>query len=267
MEGTRILENKMQVFSSEQFGNVRAIMRDGEPWFVAADICKALEIGNPSQVLVRLEDDEKMNTLISNEGNQRGNPNMTVVNESGLYALIFGSRKPEAKVFKRWVTHEVLPTIRKTGGYVQAGREEEFIERYFPAFSDETKLIMVKDLRTQVLALKADNAKQQAQLAEQQPKVEFADHVADSKTLLTVSAFAKIVQNEDIKLGRNKLMAWLRDSGYLRANNEPYQQYIKQGLFRVREVYVNGIFYPVTFITGKGQLYLVEKLRAEFCAA
>ena len=261
------MENKMQVFSSEQFGNVRVVERDGEPWFVAADVCKALEIGNPSQVLVRLEDDEKMNTLISNEGNQRGNPNMTVVNESGLYALIFGSRKPEAKVFKRWVTHEVLPTIRKTGGYVQAGREEEFIERYFPAFSDETKLTMVKDLRTQVLALKADNAKQQAQLAEQQPKVEFADHVADSKTLLTVSAFAKIVQNEDIKLGRNKLMAWLRDSGYLRANNEPYQQYIKQGLFRVREVYVNGIFYPVTFITGKGQLYLVEKLRAEFCAA
>ena len=76
------MENKMQVFSSEQFGNIRAIMRDGEPWFVAADVCKALEIGNPSQVLVRLEDDEKMNTLISNEGNQRGNPNMTVVNST-----------------------------------------------------------------------------------------------------------------------------------------------------------------------------------------
>ena len=105
------MENKVQVFSSEQFGNVRAIMRDGEPWFVAADVCKALEIGNPSQVLVRLEDDEKMNTLISNEGNQRGNPNMTVVNESGLYALIFGSRKPEAKVFKRWVTSEILPYV------------------------------------------------------------------------------------------------------------------------------------------------------------
>jgi prophage antirepressor-like protein len=108
--------NKAQVFSSQQFGNVRAIMRDGEPWFVAADVCKALEIGNPSQVLVRLEDDEKMNTLISNEGNQRGNPNMTVVNESGLYALIFGSRKPEAKVFKRWVTSDILPSIRRTGG-------------------------------------------------------------------------------------------------------------------------------------------------------
>ena len=90
---------------------MRVVERDGEPWFVAADVCKALEIGNPSQVLVRLEDDEKMNTLISNEGNQRGNPNMTVVNESGLYALIFGSRKPEAKVFKCWVTSEILPYV------------------------------------------------------------------------------------------------------------------------------------------------------------
>ena len=105
------MENKMQVFSSQQFGNVRVVERDGEPWFVAADICKALEIGNPSQVLVRLEDDEKMNTLISNEGNQRGNPNMTVVNESGLYTLILSSRKPEAKVFKRWVTSEILPYV------------------------------------------------------------------------------------------------------------------------------------------------------------
>ena len=105
------MENKMQVFSSQQFGNVRVVERDGEPWFVAADVCKALEIGNPSQVLVRLEDDEKMNTLISNEGNQRGNPNMTVVNESGLYTLILSSRKPEAKVFKRWVTSEILPYV------------------------------------------------------------------------------------------------------------------------------------------------------------
>ena len=105
------MEDKMQVFSSQQFGNVRVVERDGEPWFVAADVCKALEIGNPSQVLVRLEDDEKMNTLISNEGNQRGNPNMTVVNEPGLYTLILSSRKPEAKVFKRWVTSEILPYV------------------------------------------------------------------------------------------------------------------------------------------------------------
>ena len=90
---------------------MRVVERDGEPWFVAADVCKALDVGNPSQAIARLEDDEKMNTLISNEGNQRGNPNMTVVNESGLYTLILSSRKPEAKVFKRWVTSEILPYV------------------------------------------------------------------------------------------------------------------------------------------------------------
>ena len=86
-------------------------MRDDKPWFVAADVCKALEIGSPSQAIARLEDDEKMNTLISNEGNKRGSPNMTVVNEPGLYTLILSSRKPEAKVFKRWVTSEILPYV------------------------------------------------------------------------------------------------------------------------------------------------------------
>ncbi len=133
----------MQVFTSEQFGNVRAIIRDGEPWFVAADVCKALEIGNPSQAISRLEDDEKMNTLISNEGNQRGNPNMTVVNESGLYALIFGSRKPEAKVFKRWVTHEVIPSVHKHDAYLtsevleQAIANPDFMIGLFTALKSE----------------------------------------------------------------------------------------------------------------------------------
>ena len=254
----------MQVFSSEQFGNVRVVERDGEPWFVAADVCKALEIGNPSQALVRLEDDEKFTTLISNEGAASGTSSMAFVNEPGLYSLVLGSRKPEAKVFKRWVTSDILPSIRRTGGYV--ANEDMFLNTYLPHADEPTRAMFHAQLQV-IRSMDATIARQQAQLAEQQPKVEFADHVADSKTLLTVSAFAKIVQNENIKLGRNKLMAWLRDRGYLRANNEPYQQYIKQGLFQAREVYVNGMVHPVTFITGKGQLYLVEKLRAEFCAA
>ena len=88
---------------------MRVVDRDGEPWFVAADVCKALEIGNPSQAIARLEDDEKMNTLISNEGAASGTSSMAFVNEPGLYSLVLGSRKPEAKVFKRWVTSEILP--------------------------------------------------------------------------------------------------------------------------------------------------------------
>ena len=90
---------------------MHVIERDGEPWFVAADVCKALEIGNPSQAIARLEDDEKMNTLISNEGAASGTSSMAFVNEPGLYSLVLGSRRPEAKVFKRWVTSEILPYV------------------------------------------------------------------------------------------------------------------------------------------------------------
>ena len=113
-----VMDNKIEVFKNEQFGEIRTTLIENEPWFVAVDVCRALEIGNSSQAISRLDADEKMNTLISNEGKKRGNPNMTVVNEPGLYTLILRSRKPEAKAFKRWITHEVIPTIRKTGGYM-----------------------------------------------------------------------------------------------------------------------------------------------------
>ena len=107
--------NELMIFENEQFGNIRAIEKEGQPWFVAADVCRALELGNPTQALARLDEDEK--ALISIEGLSRGNDKGNIVNEPGLYALILGSRKPEAKAFKRWITHEVLPSIRKGGSY------------------------------------------------------------------------------------------------------------------------------------------------------
>ena len=107
--------NELMIFENEQFGNIRAIEKEGQPWFVAADVCRALELGNPTQALARLDEDEK--ALISIEGLSRGNEKGNIVNEPGLYALILGSRKPEAKAFKRWITHEVLPSIRKHGNY------------------------------------------------------------------------------------------------------------------------------------------------------
>lgn len=109
--------SNIQIFQNSNFGTVRVIEKDGEPWFVAADVCKALEIGNPSQALTRLDEDEKFTTLISNEGAASGMSNAAFINEPGLYSLVLGSRKPEAKAFKRWITHEVIPTIRKTGLY------------------------------------------------------------------------------------------------------------------------------------------------------
>ena len=109
-----------KIFEHPEFGKVRTVMIDGEPWFAAADVCNALDIRNPSQAISRLDEDEKIITLISNEGNQRGNPNVAVVNEPGLYTLILGSRKPEAKSFKRWITHEVLPILRNATGLCAA---------------------------------------------------------------------------------------------------------------------------------------------------
>ncbi len=127
--------NELQKVFNYQDQQVRTVVKDGEPWFVAKDVCDVLEIGNPSQALSRLDEDEK-NTVILNEG--IGNPNKTIVNEPGLYSLILGSRKPEAKQFKRWVTHEVIPTIRKTGGYV--ANDDLFIQTYLPFADDQTKL-------------------------------------------------------------------------------------------------------------------------------
>ena len=108
------MENQIQVFNNEQFGEVRTVLQDGEPWFMVADVCKALEIGNPADVMRRLDADER--TLVSIEGASNGLP-VNAVNEPGLYTLVLSSHKPEAKAFKRWITHEVIPSIRKHGLY------------------------------------------------------------------------------------------------------------------------------------------------------
>lgn len=115
--------------------------------------------------------------------------------------------------------------------------------------------------------LRSNNAQLLAENAVMKPKAEFADRVANTDGLLSMSNFAKVIQDEHINMGRNKLFEWLRSRGYLRGNNEPYQQYVNQGLFRVRETVHNGGLRTQTYVTGKGQLYLVEKLKAEFCAA
>lgn len=122
--------NELQIFNNPEFGEIRVIDIDGEPWFVAADVCRALDIGNPSQAITRLDNDEV--SLILNEGGHE----LNIVNEPGLYSLVLGSRKPEAKAFKRWITHEVLPAIRKTGSYSM------------PNMSDELKAIFMLDSRT-----------------------------------------------------------------------------------------------------------------------
>lgn len=134
--------NELQIFKSNRFGEIRTTVQNGEPWFVAADVCKALDIENNRKATNRLDDDERSDVTLSDGSQQR---HMTAVNEAGLYSLVLGSRKPEAKAFKRWITHEVLPTIRKTGGYVNSA--EAFIEHYLPNADESTRTMFRSQLK------------------------------------------------------------------------------------------------------------------------
>lgn len=185
-------ENRMQVFNNDQFGSVRTVVKDGEPWFVAADVCKALEIGNPTDVMRRLDDDER--TLVSIEGASNTLP-VNVINEPGLYAVVLGSRKPEAKAFKRWITHEVIPIIRKTGGYV--ANDDLFVETYFGDADESMKsafrvtLERVRRLNEEKKALNETVAVQSQQIAEMRPKVTYYDVILNSPDAITMSVIAK----------------------------------------------------------------------------
>lgn len=204
-------------FNSNQ---VRAVIIDCDPWFVLSDVCAILEIGNPSDAARRLDDDEVTLDII--EGSHRPT---NIISESGLYSLVLTSRKPEAKQFKKWVTSEVLPSIRKNGGYI-AGQEN----------TDDPELIMARALQVaqNVIERKTKElAQAKARLAEQQPKVEFFDQVAGSKDAIDLGRAAKALNIQG--MGRNNLFEFLRKEKILQSNNLPYQQYIDAGHFRVIE--------------------------------
>lgn len=245
--------NAVEVFNNEEFGSVRTTMINGEPWFVAVDVCKALEID--ATATRRLDEDEK-NTLRLTQGTS-GNPNVTVVNEYGLYSLILGSRKPEAKTFKRWITHDVIPTIRKTGSYLTG--EDAAALKIIRAGDTLERSVAIAEYRDVV------TAPYKQQIEEQKPKVEFADHVSASENSVDMGEFAKIVQKNGIKLGRNNLFSKLRELKILMDGNLPYQQYMNAGWFEVVESTYerSGTLYvsTKTLVTGKGQIALVRTLR------
>lgn len=246
--------NNMQVFENERFGNVRVTTVDNEPWFVAADVCKALEI-EPTATR-RLDDDEK-NTLRLTQGTS-GNPNVTIVNESGLYSLVLGSRKPEAKAFKRWVTHDVIPAIRKHGVYMTPDALEK-------ALLSPDYLLKV------VTALKNETDKRKAleqQVERDKPKVILADAITESDDSVLVKTLATILKQNGYDIGQNRLFEQLRNEGFLvsRAGNSrnlPTQKSMDMGLFEVREsVIYSGRDTKVVqtpYVTGKGQIYFVNK--------
>lgn len=251
--------NELQIFKNNEFGEIRTVTKNNEPWFVAIDVCNALELSNPTVVVGRLDEDERTKFNLGRQG-------MTnIVSEYGLYNLILASRKKEAKKFKRWITHEVIPTIRKHGAYMSS----EVIEK---TLSDPDYLIR---LATNLKEEKAKRALAEAQIERDKPKVLFADTVSSSNKSCLVGELAKLISQEAIrrgeinkKIGQNNLFAWMRSSGYLcksgERKNQPLQQYVEQGLFELKKgsyVDSNGsnITTTTTKVTGKGQIYFVNK--------
>lgn len=241
--------NELQIFNNAMFGNVRIILQDNEPWFVAKDICDCLEINNSRQALSRLDDDEK-NSVILNDGTA-GNPEKSIVNEYGLYSLVLSSRKPEAKEFKRWITHEVLPAIRKTGSYSMA--IPQTLPEALRAYADEVE----QHNRTKAL------------VEAQRPKVLFADAVSTSDTDILIGDLAKLLNQNGHNIGQNRLFERLRKEGYLisrkgNSYNTPTQKAMELGLFRIKETAITHSDGRTTInktpkVTGKGQLYFINR--------
>lgn len=239
----------IQVFNNEQFGNVRAMSLNDEPWFVAKDVCDVLGIktNHLREDGRGLDDDEVMNLPNWEVGGKAP----LIVSEAGFYKLVMRSRKPEAKAFQRWVTHEVLPAIRRTGGYMVAKQDET------------PEQIMARA----VLVAQDTIERQKREIAELKPKALFADAVAASDGTCLVGELAKMLKQNGVNIWQNRLFSWLRENGYLGKTgsnrNVPTQRAMEQGLFRIKETAVTHSDGHVTInrtpkVTDKGQRYFIE---------
>lgn len=201
------MENKIQVFTNEKFGKVRTLMINNEPWFVGKDVAVALGYKDTSDALKKhVDTEDKLTRRFADSGQSR---EMYIINESGVYSLILSSKLPTAKKFKRWVTSEVLPSIRKTGGYVM------------PKTFSEALMAYAKEVEARE-RLELENT-------EMRPKAEFYDDVTGSEDTIDIGEVAKVLH---MGIGRNKLFQFLRDKKVLAPNNAPYQRFIDAGYFR-----------------------------------
>ena len=239
--------NDLQLFNNPEFGAVRAVEVDGEPWFVGKDVAQALGYSNPRKALAdHVDAEDKGVTKCDTPG---GEQDITTINESGLYSLVLSSKLPGAKKFKRWVTAEVLPTIRKTGGYQ--------LPKDYPS-----ALRALADATEKLLAVETENEANR-------PKVLFADAVSTAKTSILVGELAKLLKQNGVDIGQNRLFGRLRENGFLiRRNgtdfNMPTQKSMDLGLFEIKETVVSHADGHTSVnktpkVTGKGQQYFVQR--------
>lgn len=246
------MTNELQTFTYKN-NAVRTIEKNGEPWFVLKDVCEILGLGTPARVAERLDKDEVSLTHITDSIGRK--QETTVVNESGLYNVIIRSDKPEAKPFRKWITAEVLPSIRKTGAYMTPETIEKVLMNPDTIISLATQL---KELQTKV--------------EQDKPKVLFADAVAASQTSILIGDLAKLIRQNGVEVGQNRLFQWLRDNGYLCSAGERYnlptQKSMELQLFEVKETTISNPDGSIritrtTKVTGKGQAYFVNKFLAK----
>lgn len=241
------MDNKLMTFESAAFGKIRTLTIDGEPWFVAADVCRALEIGNPSMAVERLDEDEKgISTIDTLGGKQR----MTIINEPGLYSLVLSSRKPEAKAFRRWITHEVIPTIRKYGGYMTKSLLEQVLEN--PN--------LIYEFARRMLAEQQKNERLRQELERTKPKADYYDAFIHPESCTNIRATAK-----ELKVPEKMFTAFLIRKRYLyRAPSGslmPYAKAADDGLFFVKDyIAVNGHQGVYTLVTPKGKALFLSML-------
>ena len=254
----------LEIFKNSGF-ELRGGLINGEPYFVLADICKALDLSNPTMVSKNIKKDD-LNTIEVIDSIGR-NQKAIAINENGLYKVIFQSRKEEALQFQEWVTSEVLPSIRKNGMYATAPTLENMINN--PDFAIELLSNLKKERELKELAQK-ENVLLTAKIQEDKPLTDFGRAISQSKASVSVGAFAKTIEKElpNIKFGRNKCFEWLRDNGFLMSQesnrNQPYQRWVEQGIFEVVQgLRQNSTYQKIditTLITGKGQEYLFNKI-------
>lgn len=244
--------NEIKIFDNPEFGKVRTMEINGEPYLVGKDVAEILGYSNPRDALSKHVDDEDKATVAIHDGSQ--NRNLTTINESGLYSLILSSKLPKAKEFKRWVTSEVLPSIRKHGAYAvdELLNDPEFAIKTFTALKEERE--RSKRLSEQIEADK--------------PKVIFADSVSAAKSSILIGDLAKILKQNGVNIGQNRLFEWFRQNGFLiksgSSKNMPTQKAAEMGLFEVKVSTVNNPDGSIretktTKVTGKGQVYFVNR--------
>ena len=239
------MEN-IQVFNNNEFGDIRTVTINNEPWFVGKDVAEALGYAEPRSAVSKKVDNTDRG--VAEMETPSGKQNMTIINESGLYSLVLSSKLESAKRFKHWVTSEVLPTLRKTGSYgMPQGKELLAL-----AVIEAQKTIEEKN----------------KEIERMRPKEVFADAVASSKDSILIGELAKLICQNGYSIGQNRLFTWMRDNGYLMvqgaSRNIPKQRFVEQGLFEIKE---SSIANPdgsvrlikTTKVTAKGQQYFIQK--------